>query len=80
VLFGRPSWLSGDQQQYKFDYGYLIEMNDVSKLREQILQLTREYSRQVHSGFRPAADPDRKAWQAGSTIPYAGRVFTEDEV
>ena len=55
-------------------------MNDVSELREQILKLTREYSRQVHSGFRPAADPDRKAWQPGSTIPYAGRVFTEDEV
>lgn len=55
-------------------------MNEVSSLRKQILRLTREYSRQVHSGFRPAADPDRMPWQEGSTIPYAGRVFTEDEV
>ena len=55
-------------------------MNDVSSLREQILQLTREYSRQVHAGFRPAADAERMPWQEGSTIPYAGRVFTEDEV
>ncbi|QNJ30619.1 CDP-4-dehydro-6-deoxyglucose reductase [Synechococcus sp. PROS-9-1] len=55
-------------------------MNEVSSLREQILRLTREYSRHVHSGFRPASDPERKPWQEGSTIPYAGRVFTEDEV
>ena len=55
-------------------------MNDVASLREQILRLTREYSRQVHSGFRPAADPDRTPWQEGANIPYAGRVFTEDEV
>ena len=55
-------------------------MNNASSLREQILRLTREYSREVHSGFRPASDPDRKLWQEGSNIPYAGRVFTEDEV
>jgi CDP-6-deoxy-D-xylo-4-hexulose-3-dehydrase len=34
----------------------------------------------VHASFRPAADPDRTPWQQGSTIPYAGRVFTEEEV
>jgi CDP-6-deoxy-D-xylo-4-hexulose-3-dehydrase len=51
-----------------------------STLKQQILQLTREYSRHVHAGFRPAADPNRKPWQEGSPIPYAGRVFTEDEV
>ena len=50
------------------------------QLKAQILALTREYSRQVHAGFRPAADPDRKPWQEGTTIPYAGRVFTEYEV
>jgi len=50
------------------------------QLKAQILALTREYSRQVHAGFRPAADPDRTPWQEGTTIPYAGRVFTEDEV
>jgi CDP-6-deoxy-D-xylo-4-hexulose-3-dehydrase len=50
------------------------------ELKAQILALTREYSRQVHSSYRPASDPHRKRWQAGTKIPYAGRVFTEDEV
>ncbi|MFN6134365.1 MAG: lipopolysaccharide biosynthesis protein RfbH [Synechococcaceae cyanobacterium] len=49
-------------------------------LRQEILRLTREYSRQVHAPFRPASDPDRRPWQEGTPIPYAGRVFTEDEV
>ena len=51
-----------------------------AELKQQILALTREYSRQVHGAFRPAADPQRTPWQEGSPIPYAGRVFTEDEV
>ena len=51
-------------------------MTDPAILRQEILRLTREYSRQVHACFRPAADPDRKPWQEGTTIPYAGRVFT----
>ena len=55
-------------------------MNDPASLRREILRLTREYSLQVHAGFRPAADPYRAPWQQGTTIPYAGRVFTEDEV
>ena len=55
-------------------------MNTQSALRKEILRLTREYSRQAHASFRPAADPERKPWQPGTTIPYAGRVFTEDEV
>jgi CDP-6-deoxy-D-xylo-4-hexulose-3-dehydrase len=56
-------------------------MNERSlTLKQQILQLTREYSLQVHSGFRPAADPLRMPWEKGLPIPYAGRVFTEDEV
>ena len=55
-------------------------MTSPAALRQEILRLTREYSRQVHAGFRPAADPERKPWQEGTTIPYAGRVFTEHEV
>lgn len=55
-------------------------MNDPQALKHEILRLTREYSRQVHGAFRPAIDPERKPWQAGTTIPYAGRVFAEDEV
>lgn len=55
-------------------------MTNPTTLKKEILRLTREYSRQVHANFRPASDPDRLDWQEGSTIPYAGRVFTEDEV
>jgi len=55
-------------------------MSDPQSLKQEILRLTREYSRQVHGAFRPAEDPDRTPWQDGQTIPYAGRVFTEDEV
>lgn len=54
--------------------------NDPKALKQEILRLTREYSRQVHSAFRPAVDPYRKPWADETTIPYAGRVFTEDEV
>ena len=55
-------------------------MTDSSALKAEILRLTREYSRQVHSSFRPAVDATRQPWQEGSTIPYAGRVFSEEEV
>ena len=55
-------------------------MSELASLKQQILELTREYSRQAHARFRPAADPQRAPWQEGSVIPYAGRVFTEDEV
>ena len=55
-------------------------MSEPQSLKQEILRLTREYSRQVHGSFRPAADPERKPFQSGSPIPYAGRVFTEDEV
>jgi CDP-6-deoxy-D-xylo-4-hexulose-3-dehydrase len=48
--------------------------------RAQALSNTRQFSRLQHGSFRPAADPDRTPWQEGSTIPYAGRVFTEHEV
>jgi CDP-6-deoxy-D-xylo-4-hexulose-3-dehydrase len=49
-------------------------------LKAQILSLTRDYARHAHAAYRPAADPSRTPWQEGTTIPYAGRVFTEDEV
>lgn len=55
-------------------------MSNLQALKAEILRLTREYSRQVHSAFRPASDSQRESWQPGSIIPYAGRVFTEDEV
>ena len=55
-------------------------MTNPAALRKEILRLTREYSRQVHGNFRPAKDPDRTPWHGGQDIPYAGRVFKEDEV
>ena len=55
-------------------------MKNPSDLKAEILRLTREYSKQVHGSFRPASDPQREEWQEGKAIPYAGRVFTEDEV
>ena len=54
--------------------------SDPQALKREILRLTREYSRQVHGPFRPASDQHRQPWAEGTTIPYAGRVFTEDEV
>jgi CDP-6-deoxy-D-xylo-4-hexulose-3-dehydrase len=55
-------------------------VTSASDLKQQILELTRVYSRHVHKAFRPSGDPERTPWQDGTTIPYAGRVFTEDEV
>ena len=51
-----------------------------TELKSEILRLTREYSRLTHASNRPGDDPQRPTYQPGQTIPYAGRVFTEDEV
>jgi len=51
-----------------------------SELKAEILRLTREYSALTHRTNRPGEDAARDPWQPGQTIPYAGRVFTEDEV
>src|ERR1035438_626237 len=58
-------------------------LQDAAALRAEILKLTRAYSRLTHGANRPgyAPDPLRPAFAAGvSTVPYAGRVFTEEEV
>ncbi len=54
-------------------------MSDVQLLRTQILRLTREYSNLVHGANRPGG-PDSDFVPGISTVPYAGRVFTADEV
>jgi CDP-6-deoxy-D-xylo-4-hexulose-3-dehydrase len=42
---------------------------------------TRTYSRTFHAANRPGDDPQRPAFIPGQNlVPYAGRVFTEDEV
>jgi len=53
---------------------------DLDQLKQEILRLTRDYARRAHAGFRPGDDPHRTPHADGQTIPYAGRVFTEDEV
>ena len=51
------------------------------QLKEEILRLTREYSKLAHAAQRPGTDTSRAPFIPGETIvPYAGRVFTEDEV
>lgn len=63
-----------------------------SDIKAEILRLTREYSRLTHTANRPGDDPLRLAAEEAksenaepvstfsSPVPYAGRVFTEDEV
>ncbi len=60
-------------------------MNTPEELKSEILRLTREYAARVHAAQRPGYETGdasrRPAFVPGETIvPYAGRVFTEDEV
>lgn len=50
-------------------------------LKAKILELTREYSKLMHSANRPGDDELHAPFVPGeTTVPYAGRVFDEDEV
>lgn len=52
-------------------------------LKLEILRLTREYSNRMHQANRPGYEPaaaERPFTPGTTTVPYAGRVFTEDEV
>lgn len=56
-------------------------MSSATELKAEILRLTREYSRLAHSANRPGDDPAHAPFVPGqTTVPYAGRVFDEDEV
>ena len=55
-------------------------MSKLTEIKNQILELTKEYSKLAHPSFRPGLDKERKKWEKGQPIPYAGRVFTEAEV
>lgn len=51
-----------------------------AEIKSEILRLSREYARLAHRSNRPGAE-NAAAFEPGKTvIPYAGRVFTEDEV
>jgi CDP-4-dehydro-6-deoxyglucose reductase, E1 len=52
-----------------------------AELKAEILRLTREFSTLTHGANRPGEDAKRPAFVPGqTTVPYAGRVFNEDEV
>lgn len=51
------------------------------ELRQEILKLTREYSTRSHSAHRAGDDSLQQKFIPGeTTVPYAGRVFNENEV
>ena len=51
-----------------------------AQLKAEILRLTREYSEVMHKANRPASENDLPFEPGVTTVPYAGRVFTADEV
>lgn len=51
-----------------------------AELRSEILRLTREYSKLVHEQQRPSWQRTTAFDPAASSVPYAGRVFDQDEV
>jgi CDP-6-deoxy-D-xylo-4-hexulose-3-dehydrase len=59
-------------------------MSSAAQLKAEILRLTREYSRQMHRANRPGQEANGDhltEFIPGQTVvPYAGRVFTADEV
>lgn len=55
--------------------------DDPDALRSEILRLVRAYSRLTHAANRPGDDPLRPPFRPEApSVPYAARVFTEDEV
>ena len=55
--------------------------SDPKKIRQEILRLTRDYARITHAAQWPGDDSARPGFTPDETVvPYAGRVFTEDEV
>lgn len=52
-----------------------------AEIKAEILRLTREFSAATHAANRPGDDVKRPAFVPGqTTVPYAGRVFDENEV
>ena len=59
----------------------ISEQSELVALKAEILRLTRAYARSAHRAFRPANDPEKPPFDpSNGLIPYAGRVFTEEEV
>jgi CDP-6-deoxy-D-xylo-4-hexulose-3-dehydrase len=51
-----------------------------AELKAEILRLTREYSALTHRANRPGVEAAAAFIPGVTTVPYAGRVFNEDEV
>lgn len=51
-----------------------------AEIRAEILRLSREYARLAHGSNRPGGANTAAFAPSKTVIPYAGRVFTEDEV
>ena len=58
-------------------------MNKMSKqkeIKDKILALSKEYSELVHKDNLSSRDTNKREWEVGMNIPYAGRVFDSNEV
>ena len=55
-------------------------MEDLDQLKNKILKLTAEYAARRHHQTLPATDPRSLLPKKQAPIPYAGRVFSEEEV
>jgi CDP-6-deoxy-D-xylo-4-hexulose-3-dehydrase len=61
----------------------MSDPTDLPALKQKILALTREYAAARHRSLGPGYAPealDREFIAGETTVPYAGRVFDEDEV
>ena len=63
----------------KIDFSAVL-MEDLDQLKNKILKLSAEYAARRHHQTLPATDPRRLSIDRQAPIPYAGRVFSEDEV
>ena len=55
-------------------------MSKQKEIKDKILALTKEYSELVHKDNLSSRDTNKKEWEVGMNIPYAGRVFDSNEV
>ena len=58
------------------------ESENIDELKEKILLLTEEYSQKVHKSNLPGENPQHPQLNSSENckVPYAGRVFTSEEV
>src|SRR5271170_666091 len=55
-------------------------MSTPAEIKAEILRLSREFARLAHRSNRPGSENTADFEPGKTAIPYAGRVFTEDEV